>query len=162
MPIELPPGGASVSRRAIADVVRAATLGSYGVTGFATSPIDRLLGWLGITHPGIGIGIGDDGIELEIDIDIAYGLPVAEVARQVDSAVRYAMRRALGRDIAALRIRVDGLVVRPAAQPAAPEADRGTRGSRGRSSKATRPSAGQPPRQRTRTTAPPADADDAA
>ena len=112
---DLPPGGASVSHRAIADVVRAAVLGSYGVTGFASSPMDRLLAWLGVGHAGISIDRGEDGLRLELDLEIAYGLPVAEVARQVDSAVRYAIRRALGRDIAELRIRVNGLVVRPSA-----------------------------------------------
>ena len=110
---ELPAGGASVSHRAIADIVRAAVLGSYGVTGFASAPLDRLLAWLGIGHAGISIDRGEDGLRLGLDLEIAYGLPVAEVARQVDSAVRYAIRRALGRDIAELRITVDGLVVRP-------------------------------------------------
>lgn len=110
---DLPPGGASVSHRAIADIVRAAVLGSYGVTGFASSPMDRLLAWLGVGHAGISIDRGEDGLRLGLDLEIAYGLPVAEVARQVDSAVRYAIRRALGRDIAELRITVDGLVVRP-------------------------------------------------
>lgn len=112
---DLPPGGASVSHRAIADIVRAAVLGSYGVTGFASSPMDRLLAWLGIGHAGISIDRGEGGLRLGLDLEIAYGLPVAEVARQVDSAVRYAMRRALGREIAELRITVDGLVVRPTA-----------------------------------------------
>ena len=36
-------------------------------------------------------------------------MPVAEVARQVDSAVRYALRRALGREVDRLTIHVDGL-----------------------------------------------------
>ena len=115
MPRDLPPGGASVSHRAIADVVRAAALGSYGVTGFASAPLDRLLAWLGVGHAGISIDRADAGLRLGLDLEIAYGLPVAEVARQVDSAVRYAIRRALGREIAELRISVDGLVVRPGA-----------------------------------------------
>ena len=36
-------------------------------------------------------------------------MPIAEVARQVDSAVRYAIRRALGREVDRLTIHVDGL-----------------------------------------------------
>ena len=117
MPNDPPPGGASVSRRAIADIVRAATLGSYGVTGFALTPADRLLAWLGIGHAGMSIGFDGADLTLELDIEIAYGLPVAEVARQVDSAVRYTIRRAVGRDVADLRIRVGGLVVRPGVEP---------------------------------------------
>lgn len=115
MPRDLPPGGASVSHRAIADVVRAAVLGSYGVTGFASSPMDRLLAWLGVGHAGISIDREDGGLRLGLELEIAYGLPVAEVARQVDSAVRYAIRRALDREIVELRVSVDGLVVLPGA-----------------------------------------------
>lgn len=114
MDSDLPPGGASVSRRAIADIVRAAALGSYGVTGFASSPVDRLLAWLGLGHAGISIDMHDAALHLGLDVEIAYGLPVAEVARQVDSAVRYSIRRALEREVGDLRISVNGLVVRPA------------------------------------------------
>ncbi len=117
MPNDPPPGGASVSRRAIADIVRAATLGSYGVTGFASTPSDRLLAWLGIGHAGISIDLDGADLSLELDIEIAYGLPVAEVARQVDSAVRYTIRRAVGRDVADLRLHVGGLVVHPGVEP---------------------------------------------
>jgi hypothetical protein len=39
-----------------------------------------------------------------------------EVARQLDSAVRYAVRRSLGVELARLTIHVDGLRVRPTAQ----------------------------------------------
>lgn len=113
MPRDLPPGGASVSHRAIADVVRAAVLGSYGVTGFASSPMNRLLAWLGVGHAGISIDRDEGGLRLGLELEIAYGLPVAEVARQVDSAVRYAIRRALDREIVELRVSVDGLVVLP-------------------------------------------------
>ena len=38
-------------------------------------------------------------------------MPIAEVARQVDSAVRYSIRRALAREIDRLTIHVDGLRV---------------------------------------------------
>ena len=38
-------------------------------------------------------------------------MPVAEVARQVDSAVRYAVRRALDREVDRLVIHIDGLRV---------------------------------------------------
>ena len=43
----------------------------------------------------------------------AVDVPVAEVARQVDSAVRYAMRRALDLEVDRLVIHIDGLRVQP-------------------------------------------------
>jgi hypothetical protein len=44
-------------------------------------------------------------------------VPVAEVARQVDSAIRYAIRRGLGREVARLTIHIEGLHVSPGAAP---------------------------------------------
>jgi uncharacterized alkaline shock family protein YloU len=107
------PGRSLVTRHAVVDIVRTATLGSYGVTGFAADPFTRVLGVLGLAQPGLTVRIGDR-LEVELDLDIALGVPVAEVARQVDSAVRYAIRRALGREIERFVIHVGGLRVQPA------------------------------------------------
>lgn len=106
-------GRSLVTRRAIVDVVRAATLGSYGVIGFAgAGPFDRLGQWLGLAPRGIDVRLGD-GLTVDLDLLVAHGVPIAEVARQVDSAVRYAIRRTLERDVDRLTIHVDGLRVAP-------------------------------------------------
>jgi len=106
------PGRSLVTGRALADIVRTATLGSYGVTGFAGGPVSRVLARLGLGQSGLAIRL-DDGIEIELDLTVALGVPVAEVARQVDSAIRYAIRRALDRDVSRILIHVDGLRVHP-------------------------------------------------
>jgi uncharacterized alkaline shock family protein YloU len=98
------------------DLVRAATLGSYGVTGFSGSAPERLLERMGFGQPGIVVHHGPP-IDIELGLTVAYGVPIAEVARQVDSAVRYALRRALGRDIRRLMIHIDGLRFGPGAAP---------------------------------------------
>jgi uncharacterized alkaline shock family protein YloU len=118
VPTDSTPGRALVTRRAIVDVIRTATLGSYGVTGFAASLAERVLGAVGFGQPGIRVELGDK-LEIELDLTIAYGLPVAEVARQVDSAVRYAIGRALGREVARLTIHVEGLRYQPGGPPPA-------------------------------------------
>jgi uncharacterized alkaline shock family protein YloU len=111
------PGRASVSRRAIADIVRAATLGSYGVTGFAGPTVrGRVLSVLGLSQPAIQLETSGE-LRLDLFLTVAYGLPVAEVARQVDSAVRYAVRRATGREFGHLSIHVDGLRFQPGGPP---------------------------------------------
>ena len=115
-------GRSLVTRQAVIDLIRTATMGSYGVTGFAGSPVDQLLGLLGFRQPGIRVRL-DAGLEIELDLTIAYGVPVAEVARQVDSAVRYAIRRALAREVGRLTIHVDGLRVAPGSPPAIVPAD---------------------------------------
>ena len=122
MAIRPRPGRSLVTRRALIDIVHAATLGSYGVTGFAGGPVARMLDRLGVAHPGVEIRY-DDGLEVELDLTVALGVPIAEVARQVDSAVRYAVRRTLDREVTRLIIHVDGLHVPPGgALPSAPAA----------------------------------------
>jgi uncharacterized alkaline shock family protein YloU len=106
------PGRALVTRHALEDVVRAATLGSYGVSGLSGGIVERALSAIGIGQPGIRIAVSD-GVRVELDLMVAHGLPVAEVARQVDSAVRYAVRRATGRELERLTIHVDGLAWQP-------------------------------------------------
>jgi uncharacterized alkaline shock family protein YloU len=111
-----------VTGRALADIVRAATLGSYGVTGFAGGPLGRLIAALGFGQPGLTVR-REAGLEIELDLTVALGVPVAEVARQVDSAVRYAIRRALDLEVDRLVIHIDGLRVQPGgALPEAPPA----------------------------------------
>ena len=116
MPSNPTHGRSLVTRQAIIDLIRTATLGSYGVTGFAGSRVDRLLGRIGLVQPGIELRL-DAGLEIELDLTVAYGVPVAEVARQVDSAIRYAIRRGLDREVARLTIHVDGLRVAAGGAP---------------------------------------------
>lgn len=108
MPTEPIPGRSLVTRRAVVDIVRAATLGSYGVTGFSGGPLSRLGEALGFPPRGLRVALAE-GIRIELDLTVAYGLPIAEVARQVDSAIRYGIRRALEREVDRLTIHVDGL-----------------------------------------------------
>jgi uncharacterized alkaline shock family protein YloU len=130
VPTNPTPGRSLVTRRAVVDVARAATLGSYGVTGFAGGWIGRLRELFGIGQAGIAVTFGpskaDSGkqdLGIDLDLTVAYGLPIAEVARQVDSAVRYSLRNALGRDVTRLTIHVDGLRYQPGDLPAAPHHD---------------------------------------
>jgi uncharacterized alkaline shock family protein YloU len=104
------PGRSLVTSRAVRDLVRAATLSVYGVSGFAGGgPIGRLLDRLGLAHPGLRLSLGD-GIAVDLQLAVAYGLPIAEVARQVESAVGYTLRHALNRDADRITIRIGRLV----------------------------------------------------
>ena len=113
------PGRSLVSRRAIVDVVRSATLGSYGVIGFAAGPLGRIAERLGLAPRGIDVQLAG-GLAIDLDLLVAHGLPIAEVARQVDSAVRYGIRRATGREVDRISIRVAGLERELGGGPPAP------------------------------------------
>jgi uncharacterized alkaline shock family protein YloU len=111
-------GRSLITRRALVEIVRTAALGSYGVTGFEGTPVELLLGRLGLGQPGIHLEV-DKGVEIELDLTVAFGVPIAEVARQVDSAVRYALRRALMREVGRITIHVGGLRFGPGVVPPA-------------------------------------------
>jgi uncharacterized alkaline shock family protein YloU len=108
-PVQHEAGQSLVSRRAISQIVRAAVSGSYGVTGLSDDgPSGRLLASLRLRPPAVLVRLRA-GIHVELRILVAAGVPVAEVARQVESAVRYSVRRAIGREIDTLTIHVGGL-----------------------------------------------------
>jgi uncharacterized alkaline shock family protein YloU len=119
------PGQALATRRAVTDIVRTVTLGSYGVVALGGSKLARGLAALTGRSAGIRVSLAGGGIAIELRLRVAHGVPIAEVARQVDSAVRFAIRRALRRDVDRLTIRVAGLEVRPASLPPRPPAAAG-------------------------------------
>ncbi len=117
MPVRSVQGRSLVSHRAIVGIVRVAVLGSYGVTGLVD---DGPLGWVrvkvGLSDPGIRVST-KGSFAVDLRLTVAYGLPVAEVARQVDSAVRYAILRSLGRELDRISIHVGGLRFEPSSVP---------------------------------------------
>ncbi len=87
-----------MTRRAVVDIVRNATLGLVRRHRVRGDRVEALLGRLGFAQPGIKVRLAG-GLSIALDLNVAYGVPIAEVSRQVDSAVRYAIRRALGREV---------------------------------------------------------------
>jgi uncharacterized alkaline shock family protein YloU len=119
-PTRVVPGRAVVARRALAEIVRDAVLGSYGVTGLAEPTAwARVRARLGLGSRAIRVAL-HPVVATEIWLTVAYGVPVAEVARQVDSAVRYGLERALGRTVGPVEIHVQGLGGRPYTSGLAP------------------------------------------
>jgi uncharacterized alkaline shock family protein YloU len=103
------PGRGLVTRRAVGDVVRRAALGSYGVVGVSgPRPWHTALAWIGRSTPGVRIRLGPP-LTVDLYLAVARGVPVAEVAHNVEAAVRYGVTRALDREIDALAIHVDRL-----------------------------------------------------
>ena len=115
------PGRSLVTRRAIRDLVRTAVLSSYGVTGFSGGgPLGRLAERVGLGHPGLHLAIGDE-LVVDLRLTVAYGLPIAEVARQVESSVRYTLRQGIGREPDRVSIRIRRLVHEHGIPPATGE-----------------------------------------
>ena len=51
-----------------------------------------------------------DELAVDLRLTVAYGLPIAEVARQVESSVRYTLQTALNREPDRVSIRIGRLV----------------------------------------------------
>lgn len=116
MPSSSVPGRSYVTRRAIVEIVRKAALGSYGVTSLADPrPSRRALARLGLGAQPILVTLRPS-LGIELSLTIAYGLPVAEVVRQVEFAVRHAIWKAIGVEVGSIVVHVNGL--REAADPA--------------------------------------------
>ena len=114
------PGAAGVARRALADIVRDAVLGSYGVTSLAEpNRLARLRAALRLGSSAVRVNLRPD-VHVDVWVTVAFGLPVAEVARQVDSAVRYGLQRAIGRPVGPIGVHVQGLAGGPFRSPAPP------------------------------------------
>lgn len=117
MPDQSIGGRALVTRRAVIDIVRGVTLGSYGVVGFAGNWADRVLGWIERRPGGLRVSVAGGTLGIRMHLRVAHGLPIAEVARQVDLGVRYAIRSTLGREVDHLSIRVAKLELHPGGEP---------------------------------------------
>jgi uncharacterized alkaline shock family protein YloU len=113
-------GRALVTRRAVIDIVRRVALGSYGVAGFSGNWLDRMLGVIEQRPGGLRVSVAGGTLAIRLHLRVAQGLPVAEVARQVDHAVRHAIRTALGREVDTLTIRVASLELHPGGEPPQP------------------------------------------
>jgi uncharacterized alkaline shock family protein YloU len=121
LPEDRLPGQALATRRAVADIVRRVTLGSYGVIDVGGSRLGRWAGSLAGRTSGIRVSLEGGRIAIDLRLRVAHGVPIAEVARQVDSAVRFAIHRALRRDVDRLSIRIAGLAVHPGSTPPRPD-----------------------------------------
>ena len=109
---QLPTGKIEVAPRAIATIAAQAVGQSYGVVGMAPRSFRQ-----GVAqalhqydaHRGVEVRIGDQQIEIDLYVIMEYGTRIAEVARNVQENVRYAVERALGMPVTRVNVRVQGL-----------------------------------------------------
>lgn len=101
------PAGQAADRAHLERLIRSAAGGVYGVAAVGRpGRWATILGRLGLSR-GVTIG-GDPGLTVEIDLALVPGVPVAQVARNVEEAVRYLVQRDGGHTIDELVVRVDG------------------------------------------------------
>jgi len=109
---KLPMGKIEVAPRAIATIAARAVGRSYGVVGMAPHTLREGVAQVlrhEDAHKGVEVRMGNDEIMIDLYVIIEYGTRVAEVARNVQENVRYAVEQALGMQVARVNVRVQGL-----------------------------------------------------
>jgi uncharacterized alkaline shock family protein YloU len=109
---QLPNGKIEVAPRAIATIAARAVGQSYGVVGMAPHTLREGVAQVlhqRDAHRGVEVRIGSDTIAIDLYVIMEYGVRIAEVARNVQENVRYAVERALGMPVAHVNVRVQGL-----------------------------------------------------
>ena len=112
--LRLPDGKIEVAPRAIATITARAVSQCYGVVGMA--PRNLREGVVQVLrredmHRGVEVQLRDDAIDITLYVIIEYGTRIAEVARNVQEHVRYAVEHALGLPVAQVHVRVQGMRV---------------------------------------------------
>jgi uncharacterized alkaline shock family protein YloU len=107
-------GRIEVSPTAIASLASQAVLECYGVVGMATK--DLASGIVEILQPAShrrGVEVQLDGGDLVIDLYVVveYGTRIAVVARNIQSAVKYAVEKSLSAPVATVNVHVQDLRV---------------------------------------------------
>jgi len=109
---QLPTGKIEVAPRAIATIAARAVGESYGVVGMAPHTLREGVAHVlhqRDAHRGVEVRIGNDAIAIDLYVILEYGTRIAEVARNVQEHVRYAVEQALGMPVAQVNVRVQGL-----------------------------------------------------
>ncbi|MFN2184420.1 MAG: Asp23/Gls24 family envelope stress response protein [Anaerolineae bacterium] len=107
-------GKIEVSPTAIASLASQAVLECYGVVGMATK--DLASGIVEILAPashrrGVDINIEDGCIVIDLYVVIEYGTPIATIARNIQSVVKYTVERAMSEQVDAVNVHVQDLRV---------------------------------------------------
>jgi uncharacterized alkaline shock family protein YloU len=107
-------GKIEVTQTAIASLASQAVLECYGVVGMAVK--DLASGIVQILAPashrrGVNVQIVDGEIVIDLYVVIEYGTRIAMVARNMQSAVKYTVERALDVPVTAVNVHVQDLRV---------------------------------------------------
>jgi uncharacterized alkaline shock family protein YloU len=107
-------GRVEVTPTAIASLASQAVLECYGVVGMATK--DLASGIVEILQPashrrGVDVQINSGNIAVDLYVVIEYGTRITTVSRNIQSAVKYTLEKALGVPVAAVNIHVQDLRV---------------------------------------------------
>ena len=100
------------SAQAVGRVASRAALETYGVVGLANPHLSDGLGEILLReshHRGVEVRQQGDQLIVDLYVVVEYGTRISEVARNVASAVKFAMEKALGQPVSQVNVNVKGL-----------------------------------------------------
>ncbi|MEJ2208889.1 MAG: Asp23/Gls24 family envelope stress response protein [Anaerolineae bacterium] len=105
-------GKVEVTPTAIASLASQAVLECYGVVGMATK--DLASGIVEILQPashrrGVDVQLNGGHIIVDLYVVMEYGTRITTVSRNIQSAVKYTLEKALGMPVSAINIHVQDL-----------------------------------------------------
>ena len=105
-------GKIEVTPTAIASLASQAVLECYGVVGMATKGLAS--GIVEILQPashrrGVDVQIEGSSVVIDLYVVMEYGTRITTVARNIQSAVRYTLEKALGMPVSAVNIHIQDL-----------------------------------------------------
>lgn len=107
-------GSIGLSPGAVAVIAGRAAIECYGIVGMASRrPIDGIARVLHISNLGRGVEVRiiNDEIVIELYVIVEYGTKISEVARNVQSQVKFAVEKTAGIPVRSVNVNVQDLHV---------------------------------------------------
>ena len=108
-------GNIKISDEAVATLTGGAVIECYGVVGMTSQKIfkDGISELLKKENYSKGVIVknGSEGIEVDLYVVIGYGVKVTEVVSEIQKRVKYTLEKALGLDVTAVNVYVQGIKV---------------------------------------------------
>ena len=106
-------GRIEVSPAAVATIANHAVLNAYGVVGMSSKNLVNGLAQVlrSDSKRGVQVQVDEDRIVIDLFVVLEYGVPIAAVAQNIMSGVKFSVEKAVGVPIASVNVHVQGLHV---------------------------------------------------
>ena len=104
-------GQIEISPTAVATIASQAVNQCYGVVGMASKGfVDGIAQLLTRDpHRGIDIAMRDEGINIDVYVIVEYGIRIRAVAESIQNTVKFHVEKAVGRQVSAVNVYIQGL-----------------------------------------------------
>lgn len=105
-------GQIDISPAAVATIVSQAVHQCYGVVGMASKGFANGIAQLlsrDTSRKGIDVHTEEDGFVIDVYVIIEYGIRIRAVAESIQSTIKFHVEKAMGQDVKAVNVYVQGL-----------------------------------------------------